>query len=137
MGTYMSLRRIALAALLLSLYSCTGTNTPGGSTGSPMPLELTSENFYELLNADQMAASLAGTLLSLGECADNGIIKIAGPALTSASEALADMAHQFRVALALSGSNTFVLQSVEWQTPEQNPGTISVTLQARGMICSA
>ncbi len=124
----------ALAPVLL--VACTSPQVPTPS-GSLDPIELTEENFYEAVGAELVPASVAASLVSLAECADTGTLRLEGPAAGSAQEALDALIREFRVALARSGSNAYVMQETRWVTLPEAPGTTALHLQARGLICSA
>lgn len=130
-----ALRIFTFFAVLAGLSGC--VLAPSSRQDTLEPLALTAENFYEQVAADLMAAAQANQLVALAECGDTGRFQVAGESTQSSAQALTTLLSQLRVALLRSGSNTYVLESVEWQPIAQNPAGIRLVLQLRGLICSA
>ena len=133
MTTKISLRVFNLIPVLLTLLGCATSSGTGPTSFEPLPL--TEENFYSLVNAELMSRSEANQLVAMAECADLGRMEVAGESLSGSAEAVEELIRQFQLALARSGSNIFVLESSDWLLPPENPGTVRLVLQVRGLIC--
>jgi hypothetical protein len=133
MITKISLRAFNLIPVMLTLLGCAANSGTGPTSFEPLPL--TEENFYSLVNAELMSRSEANQLVAMAECADLGRMEVAGESLHGSVGAVEELIRQFQPALARSGSNIYVLESSEWQQPPENPGTVRLVLQVRGLIC--
>lgn len=127
-----TLTRLALTSTLFTLVACTGM-----SSRKFEPLPVDEHTFSQHVNAEPIHRAEANQLVALAECAETGRIELASESPVSSAEALDNLLRQFRIALARSGSNTYVLENVEWVPATETADGARVELQVRGLICGA